>query len=176
MITNNIKDLIRVTSSALVTTKNTNPSIQPIKDTTKSISDSLITQIDKISSMTEYYITEWNRIVQDVNKGIKIESVADMAPNKVYSMWLKTRAESALKREVYTNNIKSVNYDHNSVNWSESTTTSIEAKSDSVLIFDFCREVPLDEIIDPFDKLNYYHYGHFLVPRHKIRKKKNRKK
>ena len=171
MITNNIKDLIRVTSSALVTTKNTNPSIQPIKDTTKSISDSLITQIDKISSMTEYYITEWNRIVQDVNKGIKIESVTDMAPNKVYSMWLKTRAESAQKKEVYKSIIKNVNYDHNHLNWSESTTTSIETKSDSVLIFYFGREISLDEIIDPMDKLNYYNYGHLLVPRPKIRKK-----
>jgi hypothetical protein len=96
VVVNNIKDLVKQGADALkvdnvVGGAETRGAMEKRK---AKITDRILEQVDSIGRITEEAVNEWNRIVGDFGKSVKINTVRDLLPNRVYSAWRKTREGS----------------------------------------------------------------------------------
>lgn len=96
VVVKNIKDLVKLGTNA-ITIKVDNPGnniLEPAQKGTMTLTDRILEQVDNMGKKTEDAVYEWNRIVGDFGKSVKVESVRDLLPHNVFLAWRKTRDSS----------------------------------------------------------------------------------
>ena len=73
--TRQIKEVIKVTTQNLVSSKSSNTQ-NPLEVGTTKITDELNRQVDKYGEWTSSLIQDWNEFIADVNMTVKIESIS----------------------------------------------------------------------------------------------------
>ena len=96
VVVKNIKDLVKLGTNAITIKVDTpgNNILEPAQKGTVTLTDRILEQVDNIGKKTEDAVYEWNRIVGDFGKAVKVESVRDLLPQNVFLAWRKTRDSS----------------------------------------------------------------------------------
>ena len=108
IVVNNVKDLVKLGTNALTVQVDSsgNNLLEPVHKETTKFADRILEQVDTMGKTTENAVHEWNRIIGDFGKAVKIESVRDMLPHNVYSSWRRTRelSKSGVARAINSKN------------------------------------------------------------------------
>ena len=79
IITTNIKDLVKEAANAAFVSDEGKTS----NSTRNRITEAIFKSVDDLGSKSENFIKEWNRVLNDFSKAVKIESIRELSPTRM---------------------------------------------------------------------------------------------